>query len=359
MTKLSGRFGRFGLLRICCWELVLIAAVLGIGRPWPVAASVWFGALLVLVPAAVRMRGRWLSDWLALAVRYSARHRHVDLAAAGAPGPALLRLIAPEAAGSTETVGDEPVFMLSRSAGVTAVLRPAAAVPDPSALLRAPETRLSGDPAVAVQVVHHAGINRQDPPRTWLALQALRTVETYQDAELCRALGNSLRRVRRQLRRLGCPVSGLAEHEVLGTLAALAHVNGGRGRIREAWHCWQSGPVGQATFRMDGWAEAARSGGRQLTDWLLAATPYAATTISVTAYRASADAEPRVYAALRLAASRPETLAYAAGRLTETARHRAITLTRLDGQHAHGVSATLPIGLSGPVGSPASVPAIR
>jgi type VII secretion protein EccE len=334
-----------GVLRVCGWQLALIAIVLGIGRPWPLAALLWCGALLVLALTAVRVRGRWLGDCLSLAVRYSARDRHTDLGGAGPPGPALLRLVAPEATGSTVRVGDEPIHLISRATGITAILRPAAC--DPAAVLGVPETLLpTADPAIAVQVVHHAGLDRHQPPRTWLALQALRTAETYQDAELRRALGNAVRRVRKQLRRLGCPASGLAEHEVLGTLAALAHVNGGRGQVREGWRFWQSGPIGQATFRLDGWSEAARSGTRQLTGWLLAAAPHAAVTISITARRAAADPEPRIHATLRLAAASPQALAHSEGQLTEAARHCAITLTRLDGCHVQGMAATLPIGLS-------------
>jgi ESX secretion system protein EccE len=334
-----------GVLRVCGWQLALLAIVLGIGRPWPVATLLWCGALLVLALTAVRVRGRWLGERLSLAVRYSVRDRHTDLASAGPPGPALLRLIAPEATGSTVRVGDEPIHLISRAAGITAILRPAAG--DPATLLSALETLLPAtDPLIAIQVVHHSGINRDQPPRTWLALQALRTAETYQDQELRRALGNAVRRVRKQLRRLGCPASGLAEHEVLGTLAALAHVNGGRGQIREAWRLWQSGPIGQATFRLDGWSEAARSGTRQLTGWLLAAAPHAAVTISITAHRAATDPEPRIHATLRLAAANPQALAHSEGQLAEAARHCAITLTRLDGRHAEGVAATLPLGLS-------------
>lgn len=334
-----------GVLRICGWQLALIAIVLGIGRPWPVAALLWCGALFLLALTAVRLRGRWLGDWLALGVRYCARDRHTDLGTAASPGPALLRLVAPEATGSTVRVGDEPIHLISRASGITAILRPAAG--DPATVLGAPETLLpAADPAIAVQVVHHAGINRDQPPRTWLALQALRTADTYQDAELRHALGNAVRRVRKQLRRLGCPAGGLAEHEVLGTLAALAHVNGGRGQVREGWRLWQSGPIGQATFRLDGWSEAARSGTRQLTGWLLAAAPQAAVTISIIAYRAATNPQPRIHATLRLAATSPQALARSEGQLTEAARHCAITLTRLDGRHAEGMAATLPIGLS-------------
>ena len=333
-----------GVLRVCGWQLALIAIVLGIGRPWPVAALLWLGALLVLALTAVRVRGRWLGDWLTLALRYSTRDRHTDLSPT-APGPALLHLIAPEATGSTVRVGDEPIHLISRAAGLTAILRPAAG--DPVTVLRAPETLLpAADPAIAVQVVHHAGISRDQPPRTWLALQALRTADTYQDAELLRTLGNAVRRVRKQLRRLGCPAGALAEHEVLGTLAALAHVNGGRNQVREGWRLWQSGPIGQATFRLDGWSEAARSSSRQLAGWLLAAAPHAAVTISITAHRAAANPEPRIHATLRLAAASPQALAHSEGQLTEAARHCAITLTRLDGRHAQGMATTLPLGLN-------------
>ena len=327
-----------GVLRVCGWQLALVAIVLGIGRPWPVAALLWTGALLALALTAARARGRWLGDWLTLAMHYSARDRHTDLGPAH-PGPALLALLAPEATGSTLRVADEPIHLISRAAGVTAILRPA------GNQLPAPETLLpAADPAIAVQLVHHAGINRDQPPRTWLALQALRTAETYADAELHRTLGNAIRRVRRQLRRLGCPASVLAEHEVLGTLAALAHVNGGRGQVREAWRNWQSGPIGQATYRLDGWAEAAR-GARQLTGWLLAAAPHAAVTLSITAHRAPADTEPQLRAMLRLAAANPQVLAHSEAQLTEAARHCAIAVTRLDGRQAEGIAATLPLGL--------------
>lgn len=334
-----------GVLRICGWQLALIAIVLGIGRPWPLTALLWCGALLVLALTAIRMRGRWLGEWLSLAVSYSTRDRHTDLGTAGPPGPALLELIAPEATGSTVRIGDEPIHLISRASGMTAILRPS---PGTSAtVLAAPETLLpTADPTIAVQVVHHAGVNRDQPPRTWLALQALRTAETYQDEELRCALGNAVRRVRKQLRRLGCPAGSLAEHEVLGTLAALAHVNGGRGQIREDWRLWQSGPIGQATFRLDGWPEAARSGTGQLTGWLLAAAPQAAVTISVTAHRAPAEPEPRIRATLRLAAASPQALANSERQLTEAARHCAIALTRLDGRHAQGMAATLPLGLN-------------
>ncbi|HEV3359965.1 MAG TPA: type VII secretion protein EccE [Pseudonocardiaceae bacterium] len=334
-----------GVLRLCGWQLALIAIVLGIGRPWPLAALLWAGALLLLALTAVRVRGRWLGEWLSLALRYSARDRQVDLGSAGPPGPALLRRLDPDATGSTVRVGDEPIHLISRASGITAILRPA--VGDPAAVLGAPETLLpAADPTIAVQVLHHAGIDRRQPPRTWLALQVLRTAETYQDAELQRTLGNAVRRVRKHLRRLGCPAGALAEHEVFGTLAALAHVTGGRGQIRESWRHWQSGPIGQATFRLDGWSEAARSGTRQLTGWLLAAAPHTAVTISITAHRAAPDPEPRVRATLRLAAANPQALAQSEGQLTEAARHCAITLTRLDGRHAEGMAATLPIGLS-------------
>jgi type VII secretion protein EccE len=334
-----------GVLRLCGWQVALIAIVVGIGRPWPVAALLWAGALVLVALTAVRMRGRWLGEWLSLALRYSARDRHADLGSAGPPGPALLALIDPDATGSTVGVGDEPIHLISRASGITAILRPVAG--DPTAVLGAPQTLLPpADPTIAVQVVHHAGIDRHQPPRTWLALQALRTAETYQDAELRQTLANAVRRVRKHLRRLGCPAGGLAEHEVLGTLAALAHVTGGRGRVRETWRHWQSGPIGQATFRLDGWSEAANSGTRQLTGWLLSAAPHTAVTISITAHRVATDPEPRVRATLRLAAANPQALARSEGQLSEAARHCAITLTRLDGRHAQGMAATLPIGLS-------------
>ncbi|WP_162835889.1 type VII secretion protein EccE [Amycolatopsis orientalis] len=346
-VRRPGLFGGIGIPQILCWQLVLVALVLVAGRPWPLAAAVVTAAVVTLALTAVRIRGRWLYAWLGSASGYLLRDRDRDLRNAGEAGRALLRLVSPEAAGTTGEIGDETVFMVSRADGVTAVLQPKSAardrpMPPPETLLPPPEQALDS----AAQVIQHVGADRSRPPRGWIALQALRTVDVHRDADVRQALGNTVRRVRRQLRRDGLPVRALAENEVFGALASLAHVTAGRARIREEWRFWHSGPICQATFRLDGWSSLSPALAAQSSRRLLAAAPGAAVTLAVTARRGTAETEPRADAVIRVAAAGVRAVEHAVRDLELAARRGGLTLDRLDGRHARGVAATLPIGVS-------------
>ncbi|MFC9255840.1 type VII secretion protein EccE [Amycolatopsis thailandensis] len=347
-ARRPGRFGGIGVPQILCWQLVLVALVLVAGRPWPLVTAVITAAVLVLALTAVRFRGRWLYEWAGSASGYLLRDRDRDLRNAGEAGRALLRLLSPEAEGITGEIGDEPVFMVSRADGITAVLQPKSAAreqPMPSPLAVLPPSR-EQDLDVAAQIIHHVGADRSRPPRGWVALQALRTVDVHRDADVRQVLGNTVRRVRRRLRREGLPVRALAENEVLGTLASLAHVTAGRARIREDWRFWHSGPICQATFRIDGWDALSPALAAELSRRLLAAAPRAAVTLAVTARRSASETEARVCAAIRVAAAGPQAVEHAVRELELAARRGGLTLDRLDGRHAKGVAATLPIGVS-------------
>ncbi|MBB5852048.1 type VII secretion protein EccE [Amycolatopsis umgeniensis] len=339
---------RIGVLQIVCWQLVVVALVLVAGRPWPLAAAVVTVAVVTTALTAVRIRGRWLYEWLGSASGYLTRDRDRDLRTAGEAGRALLLLLSPEAAGTTGEIGDEAVFMVSRADGITAVLQPKSAArerPMPSPLALLPPSREQALD-VAAQVIQHVGADRSRPPRGWVALQALRTVDVHHDADVRQALGNTVRRVRRQLRREGLPVRALAENEVLGALASLAHVTAGRARIREEWRFWHSGPICQATFRLDGWAALSPAHETDLARRLLAAAPRAAVTLAVTARRSATETEARVSAAIRIAAAGPQAVEHAVRDLELAVRRGGLILERLDGRHAKGVAATLPIGVS-------------
>ncbi|MGY6650709.1 type VII secretion protein EccE [Amycolatopsis sp. TRM77291] len=347
-ARRAGRFGRIGVPQIVCWQLVLVALVLVAGRPWPLAAAVVTAAVVVLALTTVRIRGRWLYAWLGSASGYLTRDRDRDLRNAGEAGRALLRLLSPEATGTAGEIGDETVFMVSRADGITAVLQPKPAareLPMPSPLTLLPPAREQASD-VAAQVIHHVGADRSRPPRGWVALQALRTVDVHRDADVRQALGNTVRRVRRQLRRAGLPVRALAENEVLGVLASLAHVTAGRARIREDWRYWHSGPICQATFRLDGWDALSPVLTADLSRRLLAAAPGAAVTLAVTARRGAAGTEPQVSASIRIAAAGTHAVEHAVRDLELAARRGGLTLDRLDGRHAKGVAATLPLGVS-------------
>ncbi|MFD9889425.1 type VII secretion protein EccE [Amycolatopsis sp. NPDC059027] len=345
--RVASRTGGIGVGQLVCWQLVLVALVLAVGRPWPVLAAVVVVAAVVVTLTAVRFHGRWLYAWLAVGSGYLLRERVRDLRSESEAGRALLHLISPEAAGSTDEDG---AFLLSRAAGITAVLQPKSAVRDLTKAMPAPESLLPPPheqaQAIAAQVVHHAGISRDRPPRVWVTLQAVRTVDVHHDTDVRRALRNALRRVQRQLRRGGLPARALAEHEVLGTLASLAHVTAGRGQVREEWRGWHSGPITQATFRLDGWAELSPAVAPQMVRWLLAAVPQAAVTVAVTAYRPAGAAVARTDAAVRIAATGSPALEHAARELARLAGEWGLGMERLDGRHAWGMAATLPIGVT-------------
>lgn len=331
-------------------ELVLVLVLLVLDRSWPTMVVVGVCGVVLGGFAAVRVRGRLLCQWMVLAGRFLLRERATDLPA-DEQGAALLALVRPDARCTHTMIGDAQAFLVSDVAGVGAVLRPEPGRREPGPPLLTPRDLLpdSDEQAIAyaVQVVHHAGVDRSQPPRVWLTLQALRTAEVYADEDVCAALANVVRRVRRRLRRAGMPFRTLSDQETLGSYAALAHVNAGRGRVREDWSHWQSGPIRHATFRLDGWSALSQQAAARLVRWLLAAAPDTAVTVSRTAHHSptAPGGEPVVTAVLRIASSRPEALTSAVTDVARLANEVGVTLNRLDGQHVHGLAATLPVGI--------------
>ncbi|WP_409464308.1 type VII secretion protein EccE [Amycolatopsis sp. GA6-003] len=333
---------RWGALQIVCGQLVLVAGILAVGRPWPVAATIGLGAAAVLALTAARYRGRWGYEWLLLAVGYALRDRERELADADETGRALLRALSPEGSGHTGQLGDDPVFFFSRTDGISAVLRPdslpSAPLPGPEALLPPAEPGT----CFTAQVLYHAGVDRRQPPRIWLALQASRTVERYEDDAVRQTLANALRRVQRRLRREGLPTTPLREPEFLGSIASLAHVTAGRTQVREQWRLWHSGPVSQAAFRLEGWSSLPPATTPRLINALLGATAQTAVTLSLTARRS--DGVPEVAAVVRVASPHAAAVEQAGQVLARLAAEWGIRLDRLEGRQQEGLIATLPLG---------------
>jgi type VII secretion protein EccE len=329
------------VLPIVVAELALVLVLVVLDRSWPAIAAVACCAGLLGAFFAVRVRGHLLCQWVLVAARFLVRDRAADLPG-DQPGAALLRLIRP---GAHTTPGAGQAFLISDEAGVGTVLRPER---DPGPQVLSPRELLPDSDeqalAYAVQVVHHAGVDRSRPPRVWLTLQALRTAEVYADEDVRAALANVVRRVRRRLRRSGVPFRPLTEEETFGSYAALAHVNAGRGRVREEWWLWHSGPIRHATFRLDGWSGLDRQAAARLVRWLLASAPDTAVTVSRTAHHDPAGSLV-VGAVLRIATSRPEALDVAVTDVGRLCDEVGVTLHRLDGRHVHGVAATLPLGI--------------
>jgi hypothetical protein len=104
--------------------------------------------------------------------------------------------------------------------------------------------------------------------------------------------------------------------------------------------------VRQSCIRLTGSASLPAANLQALAGALLGTSTGAAQTIAITV-TASADRRTPIRhdAVLRLAASHPATLDAASSVLTNLARSFGVEPERLDGRHATGVAATLPLGV--------------
>ncbi|PXY23003.1 hypothetical protein BAY60_23860 [Prauserella muralis] len=330
------------VLRIVCWQLALVLVFLAAGGPWPLATVLVPMAVALLGCTAVRVRGRWLSDELALRVLLVLRRRERDL-----PGTAgtrlLLATLAPGASVGTATLAGTPSGVVSRAEELVTVLRPAGTGAAALAELALSGSWLGdaaepGQPAVRFQLVVHRGPRQADQARAWLVVRAVRDPRFADDAPLLVAVSNAVRKLHRRLKRTGMaagPLTALTEEEILATLAALTHTGPGRAAIREDRRYWRAGPIAQAGLRLSGLGTRSPVARVRLLHHVLAAVPGTACTVSVTL--------PGHTAVVRVAATTDAAVDAAAGRLLRT-RPPEIHLERMDNQHAAAVAATLPIG---------------
>ncbi|MGH3715506.1 MAG: hypothetical protein ACRDT4_18895, partial [Micromonosporaceae bacterium] len=148
---------------------------------------------------------------------------------------------------------------------------------------------------------------------------------------------------------------------------------------QEHWDVWWSESIAQACFVIKKWPSLDSPAGQQLISQLTS-VPSLATTVSLAARRVpppvleqpapdrpddkpdsgrspSAEKKPKkqpppayhhdevtVELAVRIAAPNPQRLASVSSALVERAKKCGARLERLDGQHARGVAATLPLG---------------
>ncbi|HEU4424841.1 MAG TPA: type VII secretion protein EccE [Pilimelia sp.] len=340
-----------------------------------VAASTagWI-ALAITVPAAtalvvlawVRLRHRWLYQWLAVALRYASR-RHTLAADSGAG--AVLDLVAPGTRVKPAELAGDAAAVLVDAYGVTAVLE----VGDAAGLLAEsvhPLPVLTGllpppaddVPAVRLQLLV-AGVPAPVPraggataatsyrqltegrllgqERVLLAVRIPRD-DGWATEDLLRTLSGIVRRVRRRLGAL--PTRPLGEVAVAGVLADLAHHDGAQ-PAREAWQAVHLGGLLQATFRLTRWPDLRAETARRLVPRLLS-LPAAATTVSVTAgpRTGAGEEEATVDLVIRLAAGDAAALNAAIQALRRLLAAEGASARRLDGEHLDGLAATLPLG---------------
>ncbi|WP_174537453.1 type VII secretion protein EccE [Micromonospora chalcea] len=352
---------------------VLVAAA---GRGVVATAAALLTAALMLPAAWIRVRGRWLHEWLVTAIAYLTRRRALP---ATADPAALLELVRPgSVAGTTELAGG-PAAVLHDATGLTALLE----LGDPDDLLGDHARRLpvpfdllppsSPDaPAVRLQLVFSsspapvptvaagpAGTSYRQltdgrvPGRTRavLAVQVLRA-DGWPDEELLRALSGTLRRIVRRLGPLTArPLGGDA---ALRVIAELAHHEPGA-PVRETWPLLTVGGLAQATWRLRRWPDPRGEAARGLMERLLA-VPATATTVALTA-GPRIDATPvPAELTVRVAAGSAAGLSTAERTLRRVAGDVGGELRRLDGEHLAGLAATLPLAVTGGASSPAGSP---
>jgi ESX secretion system protein EccE len=322
------------------WQVVLVLVGVSVGRPLPVFAPAMGCAAVILALTAVRFRDRWLYQWVSHYGRFRRRERVRRLPREDGPR-AVLHLFAPDAMVTAVRLGSRDGAVVNRPGGAAALvhLEPAGAgsvttLPWPRQLFAA-----GGLSGVAVQVVLHGVSERRPVPAAWLAVQAVRTPTLSDDDDLVAALAPATERILADLTAHGVRAALLDRAETLRAVVALAHVSDDRREVRERWRSWRCGPVAQAAFRLVGWAELPGPAGRRLLERLLTQKTGGVVTVSLTA----GAAEPES-ALVRAAAAGTEELSWVVRRLRAMAAEHHVRLVRLDGEHADGVAAVMPLG---------------
>ncbi|KAB1929839.1 type VII secretion protein EccE [Micromonospora sp. ALFpr18c] len=366
LAQRAGTGIRAGQLVTAQVAAALVLAALGRGAPVTVAAGA--AAAVLLAVAGVRVRGRWLFEWLGTAVGHLTRRR----ALVGPAGPAdLLDLVAPGTVVRSTELSDGPAAVLEDTDGMVALLElgdpgdllgdASRAIPAPSALLPAPgvdvpplriQLLLAGTPAPVPAAGGTVGTSYRQltdgrlagREQAVLAVRVLR-VDGWSEEALRRVLAGTVRRVVRRLgpltaRPLGVPAA-------LRVLGELAHHDGHP--VRESWPVLRSGALVQATFRLTRWPDTGGAGSRLLAPRLLA-LPATATTVSICAGPLPAGGATEVPTELtvRLAAGTTTELTLAAEALDRLVSGLGGGLRRLDGAHLEGLAATLPLALATP-----------
>ncbi|MEV1157823.1 type VII secretion protein EccE [Micromonospora chokoriensis] len=356
-------------VRVRAGQLVTaqVAAALvltALGQPAPVTAAATLVAVLLVAVAVVRIRGRWLFEWLGTAAEHVTRRREL-------PGPAgaaeLLELVAPGTVVQSTELAGGPAAVLEDTVGMVVLLElgdpgdligdASRAIPAPSALLPpagpdVPPLRvqllLTGAPAPVPAAAGTVGTSYRQltdgrlagRERAVVAVRVLR-VDGWTGEDLRRVLAGTVRRIVRRIgpltaRPLGVPAA-------LRVLGELAHHDGHP--VRESWLALRSGTLHQATFRLVRWPDG--TGARRLVPRLLA-LPVTATTVSISTGPTPTTSALGVPTELtvRLAAGTATELAAAAEALTRLVADLGGELRRLDGAHLSGLGATLPLALT-------------
>ncbi|MDD7938546.1 type VII secretion protein EccE [Actinomycetospora lutea] len=378
--------GRVPLVAIVVVEVGLAAAVSLVAvdrRLLPLAGVVLSAGLLV---GLLRVRRRWLVQWIGLALRFRVRVRERESERATDdvdPRLRTLRLLTGDLTVTRARDHDgREVGLIGHGGGWSAVLAldpegadgGAALVPGDAETDAAsfPLAALAGclaDRGVvldAVSALWHCRPVEDDTPAAEAyrevlgSLPALSRREAWLvvrlDPARCpdavaergggvlgahRAVVGALARIGRVLADHGTPVRPLAADEVLDAATEAADTPGEGGRLVEHWRAVVVGEVGHAAYAVTGWPAGAAP--ERLTG--LTATAGRTCTLSLTL-----EPDPRspdtvgLRGTVRLTGDTPDALEESGRELVARGHALGVALDALDGQHAAGLAATLPLG---------------
>ncbi|TWD81306.1 hypothetical protein FB561_2418 [Kribbella amoyensis] len=337
--------------QVIAWQVAVVLIGAASAGSRLVFVLTTLGALTVILLTALRVRGLWLYRWIGIFLLFLFRRHRFELG--GSTALDLVGVFRGRTSVDSIVVRDHPYGLLSRPDVVNVVIRVGAdaqyeILPRLVAVTEAADEQ---PVAVSVQLVLHRGTKHDRSPRSWIAVAARRTPDFATDEQLGPILANTVRRLVRKLDRDQLGQMPLDIDDTLASLSALAHVNAGRGQLRERWGSWAAGPIQQVCLRMAGYSALPRPAAQALVDALLGTATGCAHTLAVTV-TAAADTDRTTTgpvqhdAVLRVAGAHPATLDAAVSVLTTLARSFGVEPERLDGRHPAGVAATLPLGVS-------------
>jgi type VII secretion protein EccE len=359
--------------QIVAAEVALALLVAAAGRGIVALAAATLAAAVIVTIAWIRVRRRWLFQWIAIGMRYGSRRRTLP---PNAHPAMLLDLVHPGAQVLPAELDRDAAALISDAYGLTAVIEvgdPAtllsdtvATLPSPTTLLPTPAPDLprvriqllvtgvpapalrsgSGTPATSYRQLTEGRLLSQQ--RAIIAVRVLRA-DGWTEPDLRRSLSSLVRKVRRRLGPV--PSRPLGEAAALAVLADLAHHNGAQ-PAREVWHATHLGGLLQTTFRLRRWPDLRAETARRLVPRLLT-LPAAAITVSIAAGGGPAGVEMVV----RLAAIDAAGLSAATQALRRLLSAESASAQRLDGEQLDGLAATLPLGGTLPLGMSPPSPA--
>ncbi|MGC4853702.1 type VII secretion protein EccE [Micromonospora sp. DT4] len=370
LRRATGRWAAIGRLakgiragQLVTGQVAAAVVLAGLGRGTPVTIAALLVAALLVAVICVRLRGRWLFEWLGTAAGHATRRRGLGERASPTE---LLDLVAPGTTVRSTELSSGPAAVLEDTGGMVVLLElgdpgdvlgdTSRAIPAPSALLPTPgpdvppvriQLLLTGTAAPAPAAGGTVGTSYRQltdgrligRERAVLAIRVLRA-DGWTPEALHRALAGTARRIVRRLgpltaRPLGVPAA-------LRVLGELAHHDGEP--VRESWPALRTGSLVQATFRLVRWPQTA--GARRLVPRLLA-LPATATTVSLcVGPPVGAGADTAVTElTVRVAAASTAELTVAVDALCRLVDGVGGELRRLDGAHLTGLAGTLPLAL--------------